>query len=43
MFRLLRFLPIVLPLARRALRSPQGKAAIAKVKSRLAGGGSTPR
>lgn len=40
MLRLLRYLPIIIPLVRRLARSPQGKSAIARAKAAVSRKGS---
>jgi hypothetical protein len=43
MFRFIKYLPVIIPVATKFLRSPQGKAALAKARSLLQSKNTPPR
>ena len=43
MFRLLKYLPIIIPVVSKFLKSPQGKAAVAKARTTLQQRSNRPR
>lgn len=43
MFRLLKYLPVIIPVVTKFVKSPQGKAAIAKARAKLQQRNNRPR
>jgi hypothetical protein len=43
MFRYLKYLPVVIPVVKKFLRSPQGQKALAKARTLLSSKGTKPR